>query len=592
MKLLDRLNTEYAKLHTAYETAFWRVYMGELDQSKKMNAAMKARDEYRANTKIVAEVDKALLKAKGEDKKRLLHWKNFFSLFQTPDNAAVIKNAAHEIESEIQKIKQSRKEGYIDPYTNEFVEATENRMRNIIRTNPDEKLRKAAYDATQKLPLDTLDLYIRLIAKRNEFAHTLGFDNFYAYKAKIDENMSLKELFSVFDTLYEKTKSVLTDIQNLENETPGITKPWNFTYMVSGDFTKEEDPYFQFEDALARWGTSFAAIGADFAGGNIVLDLLDRKGKQNNGFCQWPRTVQYIKNKRIPGESHISCNAVYGTIGEGYIQGHNTLFHEGGHAVHYLNSVQKDVILNHEYPPSSVSWAETQSMFMDSMLSSIEWKTRYANYPFELFERKLRKVGFLAPLQIFSINAVMEFERRVYETKNLTQETVLTIAKETYKKFWGLDSESLLMLNVPHIYSWESSGYYHGYGLAELQVHQLREYFFKKYGYIVDNPHIGKEMKKVWKLGASRPSNEFIKIVTGKKISPDAYIRSVMMNNEEKIKLAKQRIARLEKVKRYTKPIDLKGTVTLVHGKKKIADSKQGFEKMAEKYKKWLNTLK
>lgn len=592
MKLLDRLNTEYAKLHTAYETAFWRVYMGELDQSKKMNATMKARDAYRANAKILAEVDKALPKAKGENKKRLLHWKNFFSLFQTPDAVVAIKNTAIEIESEIQKIKQSRKEGYIDPYTNEFIEATENRMRNIIRTNPDEKIRKAAYDATQKLPLDTIDLYIQLIAKRNEFAHALGFDNFYAYKAKIDENMTLKELFSVFNTLYEKTKSVLTDIQDLEKETPGITKPWNFTYMIAGDFTKEEDPYFPFEDALVRWGTSFAAIGADLAGGSVVLDLLDRKGKQNNGFCQWPRTVQYMKNKRIPGESRISCNAVYGTIGEGYTQGHNTLFHEGGHAVHYLTSVQKDVILNHEYPPSSVSWAETQSMFMDNMLSSIEWKTRYANYPFELFEKKIKKVGFLAPLQIFSINAVMEFERRIYESKNLTSETVITIAKETYKKFWGLDGESLLMLNVPHIYSWESSGYYHGYGLAELQVHQLREYFFKKYGYIVDNPNVGKEMKKVWRLGASKPSNEFIKIVTGKKISPDAYIRSVMMSNEQKIELAKQRIARLERVKRYTKPIDLNGTVTLVHGKKKIADSKHGFEKMAEKYKKWLNTLK
>lgn len=592
MKLLDRLNTEYAKLHTAYETAFWRVYMGELDQSNKMTVTMRARDAYRANTKIAAEVDKALLKAKGEYKKRLLHWKNFFSLFQTPDNAVAIKNAANEIENQIQKIKQSRKEGYIDPYTNEFAEATENKMRNIIRNNPDEKLRKAAYDATQKLPLDTLDLYIQLIAKRNEFAHALGFENFYTYKAKIDENMTLKELFSVFDTLYEKTKSVLTDIQDLEKETPGITRPWNFNYMVAGDFTKEEDPYFPFEDALVRWGTSFAAIGADLAGGSVVLDLLDRKGKQNNGFCQWPRTVQFVKNKRIPGESRISCNAVYGTVGEGYMQGHNTLFHEGGHAVHYLNSVQKDVILNHEYPPSSVSWAETQSMFMDNMLSSIEWKTRYANYPFELFEKKIKKIGFLAPLQIFSINAVMEFERKVYEAKNLTPEAVITIAKETYKKFWALDGDSLFMLNVPHIYSWESSGYYHGYGLAELQVHQLREYFYKKYGYIVDNPRVGKEIKKVWKLGASRSSNEFIKIVTGKKISPDAYIRSVMMSNEEKVKLAKQRIARLEKVKRYTKPIDLKGTVTLVHGKKKIADSKQGFEKMAEKYKKWLNTLK
>jgi oligoendopeptidase F len=566
--------------------------MGELDQSDKMNAAGKKRDAYRANKKLATLVDEALKKAKGEEKKRLLHWKNFFSLFQTPEHAVKIKEEAKKLESDIQNIKQSQKEGYTDPHTNTFVEATENMMRNIVRTHADEKIRKAAFEAMQQLPYSTLDLYVQLIAKRNAFAYALGFDNFYAYKAKIDENMSLDELFSVFEKLYDKTKSVLVDIQNLEKETPGITKPWNFSYMITGDFTKEEDPYFPFEDALVRWGTSFSAIGADIAGGRMVLDLLDRKGKQNNGFCEWPYTVNYKNNKRIPGEARISCNAVYGQVGEGYAEGHHTLFHEGGHAVHYLNSVQKDVILNHEYPPSSVSWAETQSMFMDSMLGSIEWKTRYANYPFELYERKTKKVGFLAPSHIFSIHAVMEFERRIYETKNLTSEIAVTIAKETYKKFWGLDGESLLLLNVPHIYSWESSAYYHGYGLAELQVCQLREYFYKKYGYIVDNPNIGKEMKKVWKLAASRPSNEFIKIVTGKKISPDAYIRSVMLSNEQKIRLAKERIARLEKVKRYTKPINLNGTITLVHGKKKIADSKQGFEKMAEKYKKWLNTLK
>lgn len=592
MKLLDELNSDYAKLHTAYEKYFWDAYMGNADVDKKMNDAMLKRDAYRSNTKLAARVDEALKKAKGEDKKRLLHWKNFFSLFQTPEHAVKIKNEANKLEAEIAKIRQTRNEGYIDPKTGEFVEASENKMRGLIRTHTDENMRKAMHDALQLLPATTVDLYVQLIAKRNEFAKAMGFDNFYAYKAKIDENMTLDELFSVFDTLYDKTKGVLQKIKDLEKTKPGVTKPWNFSFMMAGDFAKEEEPYFPFEDALMRWGKSFSAIRADLAGGTLVLDLLDRKGKHNNGFCQWPQVVQYKGNTRIPGESHISCTAVYGELGEGFNQGHHTLFHEGGHAVHYLNSVQKDVILNHEYPPSSVSWAETQSMFMDSMLSSIEWKTRYANYPFELFERKVRKTAFLAPSRIFSINAVMEMERRIYESKNLTAEKVFTIAKECYTKFWGLDGESLNLLNVSHTYSWESSAYYHGYGLAELQVQQLRQYFYKKYGYIVDNPNIGKEMNKVWKLAASRPSNEFIKLVTGKKISPDAYIKSVMATEDDIIATAKKRIALLAKVKEYSKPVDLNGTVVMVHGKKKIADSKQGFEKMAEKYKKWLNTLK
>lgn len=566
--------------------------MGDATANKKMDAAMHKRDAFRSNKKLAQQVDDALVNSKGTIRKRLLHWKNFFSLFQTPDAALPIKKEVAELESEIHKIRTTRKEGYFDPYTNEFTVASENKMSSMLSTNPDEKIRKAIFDALQKLPHDTVHLFAKLISKRNEFARVLGYENFYAYKAKIDENMTLTELFSVFEKIYDKTHYVYDEIRALENKTPGITKPWNFSYMMTGDFTKEEDPYFNINEALTRWGATFSALGADLAGGTLVLDLLDRKGKYNNGFCHWPKTVSYVKNKRIAGTSQISCNIVLGQVGEGYSEGHVTLFHEGGHAVHYLNSVQKDVILNHEYPPSSVSWAETQSGFMDTILSSIEWSTRYANYPFELFEKKKRQLHFLAPLSVLSINSVMELERRLYEEKNISPESIIKIAYEVNRKFSGLSETTLSLLNVPHIYSWESSAYYHGYGLAKLQVCQLRDYFYKKYGYIVDNPNIGKELKKVWKLAASRPSNEFIKMITGKKISADAYIKTVTAPIEQVLKDAKEKIKRLEKVKRYTKPIDLKGTVVIVDGKRKIADSKKGFEIMAEKFKKWLNIQK
>ena len=410
MEILEKLNKDYARLHSTYEKYFWLTYMGNAGANKQMDAAMHKRDAFRSNKKLAKQVDDALVKAKGEVKQRLLHWKNFFSLFQTPDAALPIKEEVTNLESEIHKIRTTRKEGYVDPYTNEFTEASENKMRGILSTNTDEKIRKAVFEELQKLPHTTVDLFAKLIVKRNEFARVLGYENFYAYKAKLDENMTLNELFSIFEKIYEKTHYVYDNIRALEKTTPGITKPWNFTYMATGDFTAEEDPYFKIDDALIRWGTTFSALGADLAGGTVVLDLLDRKGKWNNGFCHWPKTVSYNKNKRIPGTSQISCNIVLGQIGEGFNEGHNTLFHEGGHAVHYLNSVQKDVILNHEYPPSSVSWAETQSGFMDAFLSSIEWATRYANYPFELFEKKkiseVEKKNILEKFLMFSKNIV------------------------------------------------------------------------------------------------------------------------------------------------------------------------------------------
>src|SRR2546430_17515342 len=74
------------------------------------------------------------------------------------------------------------------------------------------------------------------------------------------------------------------------------------------------------------------------------------------------------------------------------------LFHEGGHAADRLASEQEETCLNTEWPPASIAWAETHSQFMDTMLSSIEWRTRYAKnregapYPLDLFERKVRKL--------------------------------------------------------------------------------------------------------------------------------------------------------------------------------------------------------
>ena len=206
---------------------------------------------------------------------------------------------------------------------------------------------------------------------------------------------------------------------------------------------------------------------------------------------------------------------------------------------------------------------------------------------------------------------VSNFERRIYEADakgqgksgaKLTKEKVLQIARVEHRKFYDMTEDSLLALNVPHIYAWESSCSYHGYGLATLALHQWREYFYKKYGHIVDNPHIGKEMRAVWRLGSSKTFGEFMRMITGKRLSADPYLRVVTAPLEKMKKTAKARIANLAKVrssaatkKRITMPVDLKANIAMVHGKEVIASASNGaggFEKMATKYKAWLKGLK
>lgn len=595
IKFLEDLNDEYFKLHKNSEELFWTFAMGDHSVEKQKDQAGIAKEAFRSNPKYLKQAEDFYKIANGELKARLKVWINYFKIYQFSPEAFKLKNTIDKLESQVMKKKATQKEGYIDPYTKKFIPASNVKMRTMMSTNPDEKIRRACFDAGEKLAHVYLNEYLKLIQLRNKFAQAMGYDDFYDYKLRHEEGMTKAELFGLFDDIYKRTKYAFTEIRKLEKSKPELRKPWNFNYMMSGDFTAEADPYFQFDEALTRWGRSFAALGIDFNKGELKLDLLDRKGKYNNGFCHWPEVARYKNGKYIPGNSNFTCNVVPGQVGSG-LEGIATLFHEGGHAAHFQNTTQREIVLNQESVPMTTAWAEVHSMFLEAAFSSIEWRTRYAldkngnAYPFDLFERITRKLHLIKPTLMHSIIFVSSMERDLYEAKNLTTEKILQIVKKNFKKYTDRSEDSISILNIVHIYDFHSSASYHGYGLAELTVYQWREYFYKKYGYIVDNPNIGKEMKQVWKLGASKTFPEFVKLATGKKLSAEPFIRQVSLPVDKILHGAKQKIKKLASVKQFTKPVNLNAKISMVHGKQEIANNAKSFEAMAEKYKKWLQS--
>ena len=145
-----------------------------------------------------------------------------------------------------------------------------------------------------------LDDFVVLIKLRNEYAVSLGYEDFYAYKLAVEEGMTKKELFTILILFTSRQNTGFKRFVHLKRNNQGLRKSWNFGYMIAGSFTKEEDPYYPFEEALDRWGRSFRALGIDFKGGTLTLDLLERKRKYNNGFCHWPQLVSYKEEKEFP----------------------------------------------------------------------------------------------------------------------------------------------------------------------------------------------------------------------------------------------------------------------------------------------------
>lgn len=50
----------------------------------------------------------------------------------------------------------------------------------------------------------------------------------------------------------------------------------------------------------------------------------------------------------------------------------------GGHAAHFANVQQRSPLFSQERAPTSVAYAENQSMFLDSLVGDAAWQARYA----------------------------------------------------------------------------------------------------------------------------------------------------------------------------------------------------------------------
>lgn len=106
-----------------------------------------------------------------------------------------------------------------------------------------------------------------------------------------------------------------------------------------------------------------------------------------------------------------------------------------------------------------------------------------------------------------------------------------------------------------------------------MSVYQTREFFLKKYGFIVDNPQVGPTLKKAyWECGNSKPFLKIVADLTGKELSGDAWVDHLKEDVAEKVMRSKKEYSEA-KAANADADIDLNMTVRFVDGDELIADS-------------------
>jgi predicted nucleic acid-binding protein len=161
--LLSELNAGHLKVHRAFEEAFWLFKMGDHTVKDAMNEAEEARDAFRADARNLERV-RAVISASAtlpKEIERLRIWEDFFNLYQTPAELMPLKAKIGKLESDIEQKLATATEGYIDPHTNAFAPASKVAMRMMVRTNRDEAVRKACFDALEKMATLALEEYSR-----------------------------------------------------------------------------------------------------------------------------------------------------------------------------------------------------------------------------------------------------------------------------------------------------------------------------------------------------------------------------------------------------------------------------------------------
>ncbi|WP_323659242.1 M3 family metallopeptidase [Pectobacterium versatile] len=601
----NALNRDYLAVHQAKEELFWQLYMGTGNDevSERFSAAESAYKRFISQPQRLAELRTHLAtlenSPRDEQQQALSHglqgWYRFFDCNVIEDpQAQALMDEIITAESALYAKRKSYEMTHLDA-KGERVSASLGELLTNQTTNDTEAYRQSSQQALRDLEQWLLQNgFPELISLRNRFARQMGYRNYFDYKVNKTERMTPEQLFAILDPFEEQTREAnARSLKNLADEKgEKALQPWNIRYASAGDVTRQLDPYFPFSASLERWINSFKRLRIGFNGAEMQLDLLVRKGKYENGFMHGPVPPFVQEGKWVPARINFTSLAKPDQIGSG-ASGINTLFHEGGHAAHFANIRQNAPCFSQEFPPTSMAYAETQSMFCDSLLGDADWLKRYAkNAQGETIPDELIRadISTQQPMRAFSerhILLVPYFEWQLYSWDDdaRTPEAMTKLARDTEQRILGISGSPRPTLAIPHLLSMESACSYQGYLLALMAVEQTRSYFLQRDGYLTDNPAIGPDLAQhYWHPGNSVSHDDTLRSLTGEGFNPAYLAHACNLTVDEAWQQAESTMAQAAARPQPAADFDLSARIRVVDGSRVLADNEQGDEKMCQDF--------
>ncbi|AOR64807.1 M3 family metallopeptidase [Pectobacterium wasabiae] len=601
----NALNRDYLAVHQAKEELFWQLYMGTGNDevSERFSAAESAYKRFISQPQRLPELRNHLAtvenSTRDEQQQALLHglqgWYRFFDCNVIEDpQAQALMDEIIAAESALYAKRKSYEMTHLDA-KGERVSASLGELLTNQAANDTEAYRQSSQQALRSLEQWLLQNgFPELVSLRNRFARQMGYRNYFDYKVNKTERMTPEQLFSILDPFEEQTREAnARSLKHLADEKgEDALQPWNIRYASAGDVTRQLDPYFPFSASLERWINSFKRLHIGFNGAEMQLDLLVRKGKYENGFMHGPVPPFVQEGKWVPARINFTSLAKPDQVGSG-ASGINTLFHEGGHAAHFANIKQNAPCFSQEFPPTSMAYAETQSMFCDSLLGDADWLKRYAkNAQGETIPDELIRadISTQQPMRAFNerhILLVPYFEWQLYswDDEARTPEAMTKLARDTELRILGTNGSPRPTLAIPHLLSMESACSYQGYLLALMAVEQTRSYFLQRDGYLTDNPAIGPDLAQhYWLPGNSVSHDDTLRSLTGEGFNPAYLAQACNLTVEEAWTQAKSTMAQAASRPQPAADFDLSARIRVVDGSRVLADNAQGDEKMCQDF--------